>query len=136
MILLALQFYFLSTNVLKKNSETGICDQKADGFSFAIILLGLICKQAFDEEKCEDKSKRIPHVWASREYELKLNSGFQPIDCPLVHESLKGEPVEFWLPTNYAVWTIAKENVLIYRKFISMCRVYNFSLGILVWKVY
>lgn len=27
-----------------------------------------------------------------REYELNLNSGFQPIDCPLFHESLKGEP--------------------------------------------
>lgn len=71
---------------------TGEWSIKSDEYSFAILLLGLISKRAFDGEKWRPKIELNPVQWALIQYKLKLNSGFQLFDCPLVHESLKGEP--------------------------------------------
>ncbi|XP_075663893.1 putative serine/threonine-protein kinase PBL21 [Castanea sativa] len=68
--------------------KTGDWGPRADQFSFAIVLLELICKHAFGGEKWKYDDE-LPELWAWTKYK---HSGFQPVDCPLVHESLKREP--------------------------------------------
>ncbi|XP_075665667.1 putative serine/threonine-protein kinase PBL21, partial [Castanea sativa] len=68
--------------------KTGKWGPRADQFSFAIVLIELICKHAFGGEKWKYDDE-LPELWAWVKYK---HSGFQPVDCPLVHESLKREP--------------------------------------------
>ncbi|XP_030968752.1 probable serine/threonine-protein kinase PBL21 isoform X1 [Quercus lobata] len=68
--------------------KTGDWGPTSDQFSFAIVLLELICKHAFGGEKWK-YDDQLPELWAWKKYKY---SGFQPVDCPLVHESLKREP--------------------------------------------
>ncbi|XP_050287439.1 probable serine/threonine-protein kinase PBL1 isoform X1 [Quercus robur] len=68
----------------------GVWSPRSDQFSFAVVLIGLICKFAFSGENWKDETE--PPIWASEQYNMKLKSGFQPNDCHLVHESLKAEP--------------------------------------------
>ena len=75
---------------LQKFSVTGVWSLRSDQFSFAVVLIGLICKCAFSGENWKDETE--PLIWASEQYDMKLKSGFQPNDCHLVHESLKVEP--------------------------------------------
>ena len=73
---------------LPKKFVTGDWGPTSDQFSFAIVLLELICKHAFGGEKWK-YDDHLPELWAWKKYKY---SGFQPVDCPLVHESLKREP--------------------------------------------
>ena len=92
MSLSALQFYFFFSLLhLQKFSVTGIWSPRSDQFSFAVVLIGLICKCAFSGENWKDETEE-PLIWASEQYDMKLKSGFQPNDCHLVHESLMAEP--------------------------------------------
>ncbi|XP_030968858.1 probable serine/threonine-protein kinase PBL21 isoform X2 [Quercus lobata] len=68
--------------------KTGDWGPTSDQFSFAIVLLELICKHAFGGEKWK-YDDQLPELWAWKKYKY---SGFQPVDCPLVHKSLKREP--------------------------------------------
>ena len=93
MSLSALQFYlffFFYLFHLQKFPVTGVWSPRSDQFSFAVVLIGLICKFAFSGENWKDETE--PPIWASEQYNMKLKSGFQPNDCHLVHESLKAEP--------------------------------------------
>ena len=90
MSLSALQFYFFSLMHLKF-SVTGVWSLRTEQFSFAILLIRLICKRAFSGENWKDQTEQ-PLFWATDEYHMKLKSGFHPNDCHLVHESLKAEP--------------------------------------------
>ncbi|KAK7835432.1 lrr receptor-like serine/threonine-protein kinase efr [Quercus suber] len=64
---------------------------RLEQFSFAIVLIGLICKRSFGEENWKDEAVQ-PLLWATEQYHMKLKSGFQPNDCQLIHEILKAEP--------------------------------------------
>lgn len=93
MSLLAFQLYFppsfnFTIVLTKKKFVTGKWGPRADQFSFAIVLIELICKHAFGGEKWKYDDE-LPELWA---WGIYKHSGFQPVDCPLVHESLKREP--------------------------------------------
>ncbi|KAK7848066.1 hypothetical protein CFP56_005573 [Quercus suber] len=114
--------------------KTGDWGPRADQFSFAIVLIELICKHAFGGEKWK-YDDQLPELWALSKYKY---SGFQPVDCPLVHESLKREP-GFHAPDGVAI------TKLIFRcirptmsQIVQFLGVYIFSLGVLVevqnWK--
>ena len=69
-----LPFFFIA---LKKFSVTGVWSLRSDQFSFAIVLIGLICKRAFSGENWKDNTEH-PLLWATEQYRTKLKSGFQP----------------------------------------------------------